>query len=901
MLGPSGTGDPKTILGLRSIIGPTRSSSYCHQACPRRIEIGRIASASIRHLANSFRDASALKTDMKFEFSTTPFFRIQSLFAVITVCLVGFGWLLHGPVYAQTAGPETADPRSEPDEFFVKQVKPILQEHCWKCHGADPEKIRGSLNLATRQGFLDGGDSGPAVDLEDHSESVFLQAINYEIYEMPPTGKLPDEQIQILTQWVKTGLAFPKSEELTAAAESHSSVPQVNAETKKWWSFQPVHRPAVPEVDAQDWVRNEIDAFILANLEEVSLSPAPPATRQQLIRRAYYDLTGLPPTPAEVDAFVNDADPLAYEKLIDRLLDSPHYGEKWGRHWLDLVRYAESNSFERDGTKPFVWRYRDYVIRAFNDDKPYDQFLIEQLAGDELETPTLDSVIATGYFRLGQWDDEPVDPVQANYDDLDDIVATTSQTMLGLTVNCARCHDHKIDPIPQKDYYQMVSFFENIRRYGVRGDDSVMAASVRIMPGDATESEKQEHQRRTDELQAKLAEIEAIVKPDFEPVEHEDFQYEMNRLPLVEKRVDGLITRKQFNEYRRLTNDLKKHLENPAGSIKVLCVKEKGPRAPESFVRVRGNAAVKGDQVEPAFISVLSPPEPAIETPEHGESTGRRLALAKWIASPDNPLTARVMANRLWQYHFGRGIVRSSGDFGFQGTPPTHPELLDWLADEFVRQGWSIKSLHRLIMNSNAYRMSSAFNPGAYEIDPENDRFWRFNLRRLTAEEIRDSILAVTRQLNLSKMFGPSFFTELPPEVLAGQSRPGQNWGNSSAEDRRRRSIYIHVKRSLPVPILSTNDSADTDNPCPVRFITTQPTQALGLLNSKFTNDQARLFAADIREQFGSLDDQIEAVLSRVMQRTPSAAEIERGVKFIEDLTARENLPTRNRHWNISA
>jgi hypothetical protein len=631
-----------------------------------------------------------------------------------------------------------------------------------------------------------------------------------------------------------------------------------------------------------------VDAFILAKLEEVSLSPAQPATRQQLIRRACYDLTGLPPTPAEVNAFVNDPDPSAYEKLIDRLLDSPHYGEKWGRHWLDLVRYAESNSFERDGTKPFVWRYRDYVIRSFNEDKPYDQFLIEQLAGDELETPTLDSVIATGYFRLGQWDDEPVDPVQASYDDLDDIVATTSQTMLGLTVNCARCHDHKIDPIPQTDYYQMVSFFENIRRYGVRGDDSVMAASVKTMPGDATEAEKQTHQRRTDELKQKLAEIEAIVKPDFEPVEHEDFQYEMNRLPLVEKRVDGLITRKQFNEYRRLTNDLKQHLENPAGSIKVLCVKENGAQAPESFVRIRGNAGVKGDPVEPAFISVLSPPEPDIDTPQHGESTGRRLALAKWIASPENPLTARVMANRLWQYHFGRGIVRSSGDFGFQGTPPTHPELLDWLAAEFVRQDWSIKSMHRLIMNSNAYRMSSAFNPSADEIDPANDRFWRFNLRRLTAEEIRDSILAVTQELNLSKMFGPSFFTELPPEVLAGQSRPGQNWGNSSAEERRRRSIYIHVKRSLPVPILSTNDSADTDNPCPVRFITTQPTQALGLLNSKFSNDQARLFAADISKQFPALERQVEAILHRVMQRSPSPAEIERGVKFVEDLTSGE-------------
>ncbi|MFT7634030.1 MAG: hypothetical protein ACI87E_005089, partial [Mariniblastus sp.] len=611
-------------------------------------------------------------------------------------------------------------------------------------------------------------------------------------------------------------------------------------------------------------------------------------SRQALIRRATYDLTGLPPTPAQVESFVNSNDPAAYRNLIDQLLDSPHYGEKWGRHWLDLVRYAESNSFERDGTKPFVWRYRDYVIRAFNDDKPYDQFLVEQLAGDEIETPTTDSIIATGYYRLGQWDDEPVDPLAAKYDDLDDIVATTSQTMLGLTVNCARCHDHKIDPIPQADYYKMVSFFENIHRYGVRSDDTVQANSVRTIAGSATPAETDRHASNVKDLDTEIAAIVKIASPGFESVEHEDFQYEMNKLAIMKKRVGNQITRKQFNNFRDLLNQKKKLAENPPGSIKVLCVKEDGNTVADSFIRIRGNANVKGPQVKPGFISVLSPPDAKIKATD--TSTGRRLAFANWVVDPQNPMTSRVMANRIWQYHFGRGIVRTTSDFGFQGAQPTHPELLDWLAAEFIKQKWSMKNMHRLIMNSSSYQMSSEFRPEGYERDPANDLLWRFNLRRLTAEEIRDSILAVAGELNREKMFGPSIFTIMPQEVLAGQSRPGKGWGQSSEDDRRRRSIYIHVKRSLGVPILTTNDSADTDSTCPVRFITTQPTQALGMLNSEFTNRQARHFAAEIKQQHPTDPrEQIKAILERVTQRSTTPAEIDRGSKLIQSWIEQEN------------
>ncbi len=776
------------------------------------------------------------------------------------------------------------------EQFYITQVKPILEAHCFACHGNDPEELRGSLALNSRAAILQGGDSGAAVDLESPAESLLLRAINYDTYEMPPSGKLPARKIEILAKWVEMGLPFPAAEEVEIAPPAHSSVPQVTEETKRWWSFQPVKRPEVPRVAQQSWPRNEVDNFILCRLEQVSLPPAPEATRQQLIRRASYDLIGLPPTPAQVDAFVNDPDPNAYENLIEDLLDSPHYGEKWGRHWLDLVRYAESNSFERDGTKPFVWRYRDYVIQSFNADKPYDQFLVEQLAGDEIENPTRDSIIATGYYRLGPWQDEPVDPLQAKFDDLDDIVATTCQTMLGLTVNCARCHDHKIDPIPQQDYYSLVAFFENIQRFGVRSEDSVFAASVKTLPGDATEEQKRQHAEQVREIEQRLNETEELVKPDFEAVEHEEFQYRMNRIPLLEKRVGSILKPEQFEEYKLQAAQLENLRGNPPGSIQVLCVKENGSNPPESFVRVRGNANVKGEQVSPAFVSVLSPPQPEFKSNEGGETTGRRLELANWIASPENPLTARVIANRIWQYHFGRGLVRSSSDFGFQGTPPTHPELLDWLATELIRQNWSMKSMHRIMMGSSAYRMSSRFDQTCDEIDPSNDLFWRFNLRRLTAEEIRDSILEVNGQLNRTSMFGPSIFTKLPPEVLAGQSRPGEGWGTSSEQDRRRRSIYVHVKRSVGDPLLQTNDSADTDNTCPVRFITTQPTQALGMLNSAFTNEQAALFAADVARLHQDTEDQVREVLLRVLQRSPTKVEVDRGVELVVGQTANQSV-----------
>ncbi len=781
-------------------------------------------------------------------------------------------------------------------DFFDQKIKPILEQRCFECHGNDPSDLAGELALTSQDSIFKGGESGPAVDLQSLAESTIIDAINYDSLEMPPDGKLPKSQIDLLTTWIKLGAPWGTeiaiAESTGVPAKKKIIPPEVNTETKKWWSFQPVVRPQPPEVKNNSWIKNDIDRFVLARLEAAGYAPARSASRHSLVRRAYYDLIGLPPTPAEVEQFVDDTDPHAYEKLIDRLLASPHYGEKWGRHWLDLVRYAESNSFERDGTKPFVWRFRDYVIRSFNQDKPYDQFLREQLAGDELPNANVETVTATGYYRLGAWDDEPVDPLQAKYDDLDDVLATTSQTMLGLTVNCARCHDHKIHPIPQSDYYRMLSFFNNIRHYGVRDEATVLDASVRTMGAAASPEQQSAYNAQVAELESKIKTLEDRVGQDFIPVEHQEFVYPRNRLALVQSRVGKLISQADFNTYRSQVQQLLDLKNNPhSGETKILCVKESGIKLPKTNVLIRGNPHVLGDEVQPGFLTVLSPPEPTITLPKSGETWGGRLALADWITRPDHPLTARVMANRLWQFHFGRGIVRSTSDFGFQGLPPTHPELLDWLASKFVDCEWSIKSMHRLIMTSAAYQMSSEFNSDAYAKDPANDLMWRFDMRRLSAEELRDSILSVNDTLNVNAMFGPSFFSELAPEVLAGQSKPGDGWGTSSEAERCRRSVYIHVKRSLKDPLLANFDAADTDFTCPVRFVTTQPTQALGLLNSQFSDQQAEIFARQVQQR--APDDrkqQVIQVLQRVMQRDPNPDEVRRGLQLLDEIAHTDNL-----------
>ncbi len=794
-------------------------------------------------------------------------------------------------------------PQEEPAAFFQQQVRPILETRCFGCHGGQPT-VQAGLRLTSRDAILQGGRRGPAVDRENPASSLLIRAIQYADPKMPPGGPLPPEQVAVLTQWVELGAPWPEEQReqpefagqeegpAPSGLEEDGRSPRVE-EGRNFWSFRPPRRPEIPPVEREDWVRTPVDAFVLARLEAAGLEPSPPASRRVLLRRAYYDLTGLPPTPDEVEDFLADASPSAFARVVERLLASPQYGERWARHWLDLVRYAESNSYERDGPKPLVWRYRDYVIRAFSEDKPYDRFILEQLAGDELEPAAPDNIIATGFYRLGLWQDEPVDPVQELYEDLDDVVTTTSQVFLGLTLNCARCHDHKLDPLPQRDYYRFLAFFHGMKRYGVRKPETVAEASLCDIGPPRKRRRRlesrwrgQQFRQQSAPLLRELEKIEKLVAEDLTDEEKEAFREEANRAGILARRVPRLVTDVQLEDYAEYRKRLEWMRKAAAKQdLQALCVTEVGPAPRETFVLARGNYRGRGERVEPGFPSVLSPPRPQLEpAPGNGKTSGRRLALARWIASPGNPLTARVMINRVWQYHFGRGLVRTPNDFGFRGAAPTHPELLDWLAVEWVQGGWRLKPIHRMILLSSAYRMASNSREKALARDPENRLLWRFDMRRLAAEEIRDSVLAVNGSLNLA-MTGPSIYPVIPDEVLAGQSVPGQNWRNSTPQDLTRRSIYIHTKRSLIVPLIAAFDGADPDATCPVRFSTTQPTQALHTLNGEFMNRQARVLAGFVREEGGSAPAaQVRVALKRVLQRPPTGGEVTRGLELMESL-----------------
>ena len=463
---------------------------------------------------------------------------------------------LLSPAGSQWVRAQQAEAEAEA-AFFQEQVRPVLETRCFGCHGPQPT-VQAGLRLNSRAAILQGGRRGPAVDLEDPESSLLIRAINYAGPEMPPGGPLPPEQVALLTRWVTQGLPWPeeqRQEPVTAVREESDGSPGVE-ESRHFWSFQPPRRPQVPRVERQDWVRTPIDAFVLARLEAARLEPSPPAGKGALLRRAYYDLTGLPPSPAEVEAFLADASPGAFARVVDRLLASPQYGERWARHWLDLVRYAESNSYERDGPKPLVWRYRDYVIRSFSQGKPYDRFVLEQLAGDELEPAAPENVIATGFYRLGLWQDEPVDPVQELYEDLDDIVTTTSQVFLGLTLNCARCHDHKLDPLPQRDYYRFLAFFHGMKRYGVRKPETVAEASLCDI-GPPRESRRRleanwrgrRYERRSASVLSYLEKIEKLVADDLTAEEKEAFRQEANRAGILAKRVPRLVSETQLEGY----------------------------------------------------------------------------------------------------------------------------------------------------------------------------------------------------------------------------------------------------------------------------------------------------------------------------------------------------------------
>jgi hypothetical protein len=606
---------------------------------------------------------------------------------------------------------------------------------------------------------------------------------------------------------------------------------------REHWAFRPVKWPEVPAVRGAAWVRNPIDAFVLSGLEAKGFKPAEAPGPRSLLRRVYLDLIGLPPSLAEQQRFLDDPSPAALDRVIDDLLARPAHGERWARHWLDLVRYADTNGYERDTARPSVWRYRDYVIRALNEDKPYDRFILEQLAGDELPDATATTLIATTYYRLGPWDDEPADPQEDRFDQLDDMVNATSQTFLGLTLACARCHDHKFDPLTMHDYYRMVAVFNPLTRpTRDRNDTDFPVGSARELAPP----------RRAAMLVA--ASLMARTTPAG---------------PLLETAA------------RRL------HVAAPPVPRGYVMI-EKSPNPPPTHLLLRGKAARPGPRVEPGVPAVLVKAQPPF--PPSGKSTSlRRLTLARWIASADNPLTARVIVNRVWHYHFGEGLVRTPSDFGFMGQPPMHPALLDWLADWFVREGWSLKKLHRLITTSNTYRMGKRWDKAAAAKDPDNRLLWRFPYRRMEAEAIRDSMLAVSGRLNPT-MYGPSMYPFVPKEALAGSSDPNTIWKPFDETAASRRTIYAFLKRSLAVPLLELLDQADSTRPCDKRLTTTVAPQALTLFNGDFVNRQARHFAARLVREVG--DDpgrQIERAYALALCRPPTEQEMTQMREFLRE------------------
>jgi hypothetical protein len=706
---------------------------------------------------------------------------------------------------------------------YERDIKPLLRERCYSCHSGVKQK--GGLRLDAGALIHKGGEDGPAIVAGRSGKSPLVKRVlsHDDDERMPPEGKpLPPDKIALLQRWIDGGAAFPKDEIVPPTPASH-------------WAFRAVESPPVPMLKEPARARNPIDSFVLSALERRNWKPAPGAEPRALLRRVYLDLTGLPPTPAEQERFSAAPSAEALDGVIDDLLARPAYGERWARHWLDVVRYADTNGYERDAEKPFVWRYRDYVISALNADKPYDRFVLEQLAGDEMPDASAETAVATTYLRLGHWDDEPADPQADRFDQLDDIVSTTAQAFLGLTLGCARCHDHKFEPLTARDYYGMVAVFNPLER--PRNGRTELAVPAGSPAQIAALAER-------DRAIAELKKQEKSLAPD-----------------VIEQRIRSL---------REATPD----------TPKAYTLREPSAKPPDTYVLLRGSPAQRGAIVLPSVPAVLSRRQP--DFPPSGEHTSqRRLGLAQWIASPGNPLTARVIVNRVWQQHFGQGLVRTPSDFGLMGEPPTHPELLDWLAHWFMHDaGWSLKKLHRLILTSNTWRMSRQTNPEYAASDPENRLLWRMPLRRLEVEPIRDSMLAVSGSLN-RKMFGPAMKPRIQQAAIEANTDKEKSWSASDESETARRTIYAFIKRGLVVPMLEVLDLGDTVSSCPKRLVTTVAPQALTLFNGEFVNEQARHFAKRLQVEAGpDLRWQIALAWRLTLCRPPTEKELATMLSF---------------------
>jgi hypothetical protein len=746
------------------------------------------------------------------------------------------------------------------NRFFETEVRPILANRCFECHGE--KKQKGGLRVDDIAFLKTGGDNGPALVPGKPDESPLIEAVRYSKadFQMPPKKQLPPAEVAVLEKWVSQGAYWPAHAGKSVALSEGG----FTEEQRNFWCFRPLSNPAPPEVSG-DWARMPIDRFVARKHQELGLTPAEPADPSEFVRRATMDLHGLPPTAAQIRAFAADTSPGARERFIDGLLESPHYGERWAQHWLDLVRYAESDGYNADEYRASVWPYRDWVIRSLNADKPYDQFVREQIAGDEMDPENPDVLIATSFLRNPVYEWNQVD-VRGQWDlILTDITDTTGEVFLGLSFGCARCHNHKFDPILQKDYFRLRAFFAPVQWR----DDMKLATASELAEHAAQRARWEE---ATAEVRAKISAIvDPLIKkseagafkrfnPELQgmmlkPVERRDplerqlvnlCERQMSRSRRIVDPMKTLKTEEAKTAYQALQAELKQYEPlAPKPLPDAFVATDVGPVAPPTTFKTR-----KGEQeVFPGFLSLLEPGD-ALVQPVSG-STGRRTALANWIVRPDNQLSTRVIVNRVWQYHFGRGLVASSSDFGKLGEPPSHPELLDWLARRFVAQGWSLKKLHKEIMLSATYGQTARRPPPpeAVRLDPNNKYLWRFSPRRLDAEQVRDAMLAVSGELVL-KAGGPS-------------------------EDANavRRSIYTIKKRNNQNELLRSLDAPAGFASTPERQSTTTPTQALLLLNGDWPLARARKIAARV--------DSIEQAWEAVLGRSPTSGEREVAAAFL--------------------
>src|SRR5215468_9984094 len=819
--------------------------------------------------------------------------------------------------------------RAQQPVSFTKDIQPILQNSCWKCHGQTLQLSK--LDLRTLDAALKGGEKGTAIVPGSAEDSrLYRRVAGLEKPAMPMDGKLTDEQISAIKDWIDQGAhwdagAEVKAQQVDPAALAALENMVISPEARNYWAFKlPVQVP-LPNVPAS--LTNPIDRFLQKTRDEKGLKAAPKADRLTLVRRAYLDLIGLPPSPAEVAEFLADTKPGAWERLIDKLLASPHYGERWGRHWLDVARFADSDGFEHDYDRPNAWLYRDYVVRSFNEDKPYDIFIREQIAGDEIEGRNIDTRIATGFLRAGpRVHFREKDTPERRFDYLDDVLATIGRGVLGLTIQCARCHNHKFDPIPQKDYYAMqAAIFGYIETtYPLVPKEEADAYAKRVAEIDAQTKLFREQISRIEAPYREKLKAEAL-KRFPENVQRAVLKPENDRTPgealLATQIIEGglnvnaralasTLSAEDAAQRKALTDRiaaLEKEKPKPIpeadiatdgdyrftplgdGDEVIGCVKcriqegegtflHTGPgryEVPPSYFLVRGDPNSKGSLMKPGFITVATYGNPRTEIPPaDGHTSGRRRALAEWLASRENPLTPRVIVNRVWHHHFGRGIVATLDNFGKMGEQPTHPELLDWLAVEFMNRGWSIKQLHKLIMTSEAYQMASAYvDTENLDKDPQNQYLWRYRTQRLDAEIVRDSVLVASGAINFS-VGGKPVRPPLPETLV--KSTIYNVWQNQEdGPEVWRRSLYVYRKRGMAYPMFEVFDMPDPNFSAGRRTISTVPTQALTLINNDFVLKQAQMFADRVKKEAG--DDpvkQIDLAYRIALVRPPDETEL---------------------------